>query len=94
MYISNYDAPVLTLGDFQECDGIEEPTDRRAGDRNPYRKLLLDFLRSGRDVVVHEFADTYEAGRFHSRVYSHQKAVGGVKVRKRGTKVYLERERA
>ena len=94
MYASSYDDPVLTLGDFQECDGVEEPTNRRRGDRNPYRKLLLDFLRSGKDVVVHEFADTYEAGRFHSRVYSHQSKVGGVRVRKRGTKVYLVRERA
>ena len=92
MYRNSYDDPVLSLGDFHECDGVEEPANRRDKDRNPYRKLLLDFLRSGRDVVVHEFADTYEAGRFHSRVYSHQKAVGGVKVRKRGTKVYLVRE--
>lgn len=94
MYASSYDDPVLALGDFQECDGVEELTNRRNGDRNPYRRLLLDFLRSGKDVVVHEFADTYEAGRFHSRVYSHQSKVGGVRVRKRGTKVYLVRELA
>lgn len=92
MYASSYNDPVLTIGDFQECDGVEEPTNRRTGDRNPYRRLLLDFLRSGKDVVVHEFADTYEASRFHSRVYSHQKAVGGVKVHKRGTRVYLVSE--
>lgn len=94
MYASSYDDPVLTLGDFQECDGVEEVDPHRDRDRNPYRKLLIDFLKSGRECVVHEFADTYEAGRFHSRVYSHQKAVGGVRVRKRGTKVYLVRERA
>ena len=94
MYASNFEDPVLTLGDFQECDGVEELTNRRTGDRNPYRKLLLDFLKSGRECVVHEFADMYEAGRFHSRVYSHQSKVGGVRVRKRGTKVYLVRERA
>lgn len=93
MYGNRCVDPVLTLGDFQDADEVEEPANRYGDrDRNPYRKLLLDFLKSGKRVVVHEFADSYEAGIFHSRVYSHQKSVGGVKVRKRGNKVYLVRE--
>ena len=88
----NYNVQKLSLGDFHEVDKIDEIDGRKSGDNNPYRKLLIDFLRSGKKIVVHEFEDSYEAGKFHTKVYAHQKNVGGVKVRKRGCKVYLVRE--
>ena len=80
---------VPSIDEFVEASEVEERKDRRVS--NPVDNLMRQFKSSVSDIVVHDFKEEATASRFCAVARNSAAKIGGVRIRKRGTRVYLER---
>lgn len=83
------DVVVPKFSEFVPAVEVEEWPRKKKG--SECDSLMSQFRLSGADLVVHDFNDKGAADRFAASARNSARRIGGIAVRKRGTKVYLER---